>query len=200
MRRVTPPRISRDWAWRIYPLYRGAGTVFCAGDENELQADRQRRVDVVLEQYGPSSRRMPDRTEWRRPAANLHQSDCKLSLFGTRRTISDHRAGYYLAIAQLVKSRQRPGSRQAALEERCPASPAQRIALLHGPETPPEFFDRTMFSNFIDQPAQLANVIRKLEHPASWNSTKSSCEWPPDAPVRAQRAAPPQASLQVTHS
>jgi glycerol-3-phosphate O-acyltransferase len=54
---------------------------------------------------------------------------------------------YYLAIAQLVKA----GSgqiTQAALEERCQLT-AQRMALLYGLNSP-EFFDRAMFSNFID--------------------------------------------------
>jgi len=54
---------------------------------------------------------------------------------------------YYLAIALLVKA----GSgeiTQASLEERCQLT-AQRMAMLYGINSP-EFFDRTMFENFID--------------------------------------------------
>jgi glycerol-3-phosphate O-acyltransferase len=54
---------------------------------------------------------------------------------------------YYLAIAILVKA----GSgqiTQVALEERCQLT-AQRMAMLYGLNSP-EFFDRTMFEQFID--------------------------------------------------
>jgi glycerol-3-phosphate O-acyltransferase len=54
---------------------------------------------------------------------------------------------YYLAIAQLVKA----GSgqiTQSDLERRCQLT-AQRMGLLYGLNSP-EFFDRTMFENFID--------------------------------------------------
>jgi glycerol-3-phosphate O-acyltransferase len=54
---------------------------------------------------------------------------------------------YYLAIEQLVRS----GSgeiTQAALEQRCQLT-AQRMGLLYGLDSP-EFFDKTMFENFID--------------------------------------------------
>jgi len=54
---------------------------------------------------------------------------------------------YYLAIALLVKA----GSgqiTQADLEQRCQLT-AQRMGLLYGLNSP-EFFDRTLFENFID--------------------------------------------------
>ena len=54
---------------------------------------------------------------------------------------------YYLAVALLLKAGSGPIS-QAALEERCQLT-AQRIGLLYGLNSP-EFFDRTMFENFID--------------------------------------------------
>ena len=54
---------------------------------------------------------------------------------------------YYLAIALLVRA----GSgeiTQKALEERCQLM-AQRMTMLYGFNSP-EFFDRTLFQNFID--------------------------------------------------
>jgi glycerol-3-phosphate O-acyltransferase len=54
---------------------------------------------------------------------------------------------YYMVIAQLVAA----GSgeiTQSVLEERCQLN-AQRIAMLYGLNSP-EFFDRTLFENFID--------------------------------------------------
>jgi glycerol-3-phosphate O-acyltransferase len=54
---------------------------------------------------------------------------------------------YYIAVAQLARA----GSgaiTQATLEERCQLT-AQRMALLYGLNAP-EFFDRSLFANFID--------------------------------------------------
>jgi glycerol-3-phosphate O-acyltransferase len=54
---------------------------------------------------------------------------------------------YYLVIAQLIAA----GSgeiTQSVLEERCQLN-AQRIGMLYGLNSP-EFFDRTLFENFID--------------------------------------------------
>ena len=66
---------------------------------------------------------------------------------------------YYLAIALLLKA----GSgeiTQSALEERCQLT-AQRMAMLYGLNSP-EFFDRTMFENFIDL-LRARGVIRLSE-------------------------------------
>jgi glycerol-3-phosphate O-acyltransferase len=55
---------------------------------------------------------------------------------------------YYMVVAQLVKA----GSGtidQKTLEERCQLT-AQRMGLLYGLNSP-EFFDRTLFENFIGQ-------------------------------------------------
>ena len=127
-------------AWRIYPYI--AAELFLRWDEQELPGV----VDAVLaclEQHGLLECDI-DRTEWRRPPpTSLKAIQLSLLAQATIQTIER----YYLAIAQLVKA----GSgqiTQAALEERCQLT-AQRIALLHGLNSP-EFFDRAMFSHFID--------------------------------------------------
>ena len=86
----------------------------------------------------------PERSEWQRPAPTSAKA-VQLSLLAQATIQTIER--YYLAIEQLVKA----GSgqiTQAALEERCQLT-AQRMALLHGLNSP-EFFDRAMFSHFID--------------------------------------------------
>jgi glycerol-3-phosphate O-acyltransferase len=136
-------------AWRIYPYI--AAELFLRWDESELQAIVN-GVLKCLEQYGLVETDA-DRTEWRRPPpTSIKAVQLSLLAQATIQTIER----YYLAIAQLVKA----GSgqiTQAALEERCQLT-AQRIALLHGLNSP-EFFDRTMFSNFIDH-LRTRNVIR----------------------------------------
>ncbi len=136
-------------AWRIYPYI--AAELFLRWDESELQAIVN-GVLTCLEQYGLVETDA-DRTEWRRPPpTSIKAVQLSLLAQATIQTIER----YYLAIAQLVKA----GSgqiTQASLEERCQLT-AQRIALLHGLNSP-EFFDRTMFSNFIDH-LRTRNVIR----------------------------------------
>jgi glycerol-3-phosphate O-acyltransferase len=136
-------------AWRIYPYI--AAELFLRWDESELQAIVN-GVLTCLEQYGLVETDA-DRTEWRRPPpTSIKAVQLSLLAQATIQTIER----YYLAIAQLVRA----GSgqiTQAALEERCQLT-AQRIALLHGLNSP-EFFDRTMFSNFIDH-LRTRNVIR----------------------------------------
>src|SRR4029077_14941123 len=85
-----------------------------------------------------------DRSEWRRPPPASEKA-MQLSLLAQATIQTIER--YYLAIAQLVRA----GSgqmTQVALEERCQLT-AQRMAMLYGLNSP-EFFDRTMFENFID--------------------------------------------------
>jgi glycerol-3-phosphate O-acyltransferase len=136
-------------AWRIYPYI--AAELFLRWDESELQKIVN-GVLACLEQYGLVECDA-DRTEWRRPPpTSVKAMQLSLLAQATIQTIER----YYLAIAQLVKA----GSgqiTQAVLEERCQLT-AQRIALLHGLNSP-EFFDRTMFSNFIDH-LRSRNVIR----------------------------------------
>jgi len=127
-------------AWRIYPYI--AAELFLRWDEQELP-EVVRGVLNCLQQHGLVEYDA-GRDEWQRPPSNSVQA-VQLSLLAqvTIQTIER----YYLAIAQLVKA----GSgqiTQAALEERCQLT-AQRMALLYGLNSP-EFFDRAMFSNFID--------------------------------------------------
>ena len=127
-------------AWRIYPYI--AAELFLRWDENELPAV----VDGVLACLGQHGLVEYDAEtgEWQRPPpTSIKAVQLSLLAQATIQTIER----YYLAIAQLVKA----GSgqiTQAALEERCQLT-AQRMAFLYGLNSP-EFFDRAMFSNFID--------------------------------------------------
>jgi glycerol-3-phosphate O-acyltransferase len=127
-------------AWRIYPYI--AAELFLRWTENELAGVI---VDVLtcLERQGLIEAN-EDRTDWRRPPPASEKA-MQLSLLAQATIQTIER--YYLAIAQLVKA----GSgkiTQIALEERCQLT-AQRMAMLYGLNSP-EFFDRTMFENFID--------------------------------------------------
>jgi glycerol-3-phosphate O-acyltransferase len=127
-------------AWRIYPYI--AAELFLRWNESELP-DVVDGVLTCLEQHGLIESHA-QRSEWvRPPPTSLAAIQLSLLAQATIQTIER----YYLAIAQLVKA----GSgqiTQAALEERCQLT-AQRMALLYGLNSP-EFFDRAMFSNFID--------------------------------------------------
>ena len=136
-------------AWRIYPYI--AAELFLRWDESELP-DVVNGVLAGLEQHGLIEYDA-ERAEWHRPPPNSEQA-VQLSLLAQATIQTIER--YYLAIAQLVKA----GSgeiTQAALEERCQLT-AQRMAMLYGLNSP-EFFDRSMFSNFIDL-LRRRNVIR----------------------------------------
>jgi glycerol-3-phosphate O-acyltransferase len=127
-------------AWRIYPYI--AAELFLRWDEKELP-DVVHGVLACLEQHGLIECN-PERGEWQRPPPTSAKA-VQLSLLAQATIQTIER--YYLAIEQLVKA----GSgqiTQAALEERCQLT-AQRMALLYGLNSP-EFFDRTMFSHFID--------------------------------------------------
>jgi glycerol-3-phosphate O-acyltransferase len=127
-------------AWRIYPYI--AAELFLRWSEKDL-AGVVDGVLACLEQHrlieGNSAR-----TEWRRPPPTSAQA-MQLSLLAQATIQTIER--YYLAIAQLVRA----GSgqiTQSDLEKRCQLT-AQRMAMIYGLNSP-EFFDRTMFENFID--------------------------------------------------
>jgi len=127
-------------AWRIYPYI--ASELFLRWSESELTGV----VDAVLTALARHKLIEPteDGTEWRRQPPNTAQA-VQLSLLA-RATIQTIER-YYLAVALLLKA----GSgeiTQAALEERCQLM-GQRMTMLYGLNSP-EFFDRTMFKNFID--------------------------------------------------
>ena len=135
--------------WRIYPYI--AAELFLRWSETELPAVVQ-EVLLCLERQGLIESNT-ERTEWRRPPpASERAMQLSLLAQATIQTIER----YYLAIAQLLRA----GSgqiTQTALEERCKLT-AQRMVMLYGLNSP-EFFDRTMFENFIDL-LRARNVIR----------------------------------------
>jgi glycerol-3-phosphate O-acyltransferase len=126
-------------AWRIYPYI--AAELFLRWSEAEVPAV----VEGVLACLGARGLIEPDPEieGWRRaPPAGLEAKQLSLLAQATIQTIER----YYVVVAQLVMA----GSgalNQATLEERCQQT-AQRIALLYGLDSP-EFFDRSMFANFI---------------------------------------------------
>ena len=127
-------------AWRIYPYI--AAELFLAWSEDELPAV----VDGVLECMQRHGLVQPDasRSVWRRPPPSSGEA-MQLSVLAQATIQTIER--YYMVIAQLAAA----GSgqiTQSVLEERCQLN-AQRIAMLYGLNSP-EFFDRTLFENFID--------------------------------------------------
>jgi glycerol-3-phosphate O-acyltransferase len=126
-------------AWRIYPYI--AAELFLRWSEAELPEV----VDGVLECLGSHGliERDPVVAGWRRPAPGSLQS-MQLTLLAQATVQTIER--YYMVVAQLART----GSgtiNQATLEERCQQT-AQRMTLLYGLNSP-EFFDRSMFANFI---------------------------------------------------
>lgn len=127
-------------AWRIYPYI--AAELFLPWTEEELPAV----VDGVLDCLEERGLIETDaaRTLWRRPPPSSGEA-MQLSVLAQATIQTIER--YYLVIAQLVAA----GSgqiTQSLLEERCQLN-AQRIAMLYGLNSP-EFFDRSLFENFID--------------------------------------------------
>ena len=134
-----PTRDIQRLAWRIYPYI--AAELFLRWSEAELPAV----VEGVLACLAAHGLIEPDPEVegWRRsPPASATAMQLSLLAQATIQTIER----YYVVVAQLVTA----GSGaldQATLEERCQQT-AQRVALLYGLDSP-EFFDRTMFANFI---------------------------------------------------
>ena len=127
-------------AWRIYPYV--AQELYLRWSEQELPQ--------VVEQHLQALAALgllhfdAGRGVWRRPAPSSVQAMQFSQLAqATLQTIER----YYLAVALLVRA----GSGQVtqkALEDRCHTM-AQRMALLYGFNSP-EFFDRSLFGNFLD--------------------------------------------------
>jgi glycerol-3-phosphate O-acyltransferase len=127
-------------AWRIYPYV--AQELYLGWSEAELpqMVGRQLAALAGLGLLQP----VPERDAWRRPAPS---SAAAMQLSQLAQSTLQTIERYYLAVALLVRA----GSGQVtqkALEERCHAM-AQRMALLHGFYSP-EFFDRSLFENFLD--------------------------------------------------
>ncbi|HJS89197.1 MAG TPA: glycerol-3-phosphate 1-O-acyltransferase PlsB [Steroidobacteraceae bacterium] len=127
-------------AWRIYPYI--AAELFLPWTEEELPAVVDRVLDC-LQDHGLIEIDAA-RTLCRRPPPSSSEA-MQLSVLAQATIQTIER--YYLVIAQLVAA----GSgeiTQSVLEERCQLN-AQRIAMLYGLNSP-EFFDRSLFENFID--------------------------------------------------
>jgi glycerol-3-phosphate O-acyltransferase len=136
--RITAAAIQR-LACRIYPYV--AAELFLRWSEAELPAV----LDGVLSSLAAHGLIEADGAAglWRRPPPS---SPCAMQLSLLAQATIQTIERYYLAVAQLVKAGSGQIS-QAALEERCQLT-AQRIGLLYGLNSP-EFFDRSMFGNFI---------------------------------------------------
>ena len=127
-------------AWRIYPYV--ASELFLRWREDELA----KVVDGVLAALARLGVLQPneDHSVWMRPPPDSPAA-MQLSMLSQATIQTIER--YYLAISLLLKA----GSgvmTQKALEQQCHLA-AQRMNMLYGFNSP-EFFDRSLFENFID--------------------------------------------------
>jgi glycerol-3-phosphate O-acyltransferase len=126
-------------AWRVYPYVRQELTL--RWTEDELPGV----VDAILDTLARNDllERSEDGKVWRRPLTGTVQA-VQLSLLAQATIQTLER--YYLAIALLLRAG--PGELTAEELERHCAAMAQRMSMLYGLNAP-EFFDRTMFRDFI---------------------------------------------------
>jgi glycerol-3-phosphate O-acyltransferase len=138
--------------WRVYPYI--SAELFLRWDEASVGAV----ADSLLDTFARLNllQANADRSEWQRPASTSLEA-IRLSVLAQATIPTIER--YYLAIALLLQA----GSgaiTQEALEERCHLM-AQRMSLLYGLNSP-EFFDKSLFRNFIDL-LRRRNVIQAAE-------------------------------------
>ncbi len=127
-------------AWRIYPYVRDE--LFLRWEESEIHAVVREILDD-LANHGLLET-IENGTQWRRPPVGSIEA-VQLSLLAQSSVPIIER--YYLVIALLLKT----GSgriTQEALENQCRLM-ASRMSLLYELNSP-EFFDKTLFKNFID--------------------------------------------------
>jgi glycerol-3-phosphate O-acyltransferase len=126
--------------WRVYPYI--AAELFLRWEEGSVAAV----VDTLLDTLARLNllEGNADRSEWRRPAStSLAAIQLSVLAQATIQTIER----YYLAIALLLQAGS--GSiTQEALEQTCHLM-AQRMSLLYELNSP-EFFDKSLFRNFIE--------------------------------------------------
>jgi glycerol-3-phosphate O-acyltransferase len=127
-------------AWRIYPYV--ASELFLRWREEELA----RVIDGILAALAAQGvlQATEDHTAWRRPPPDSPAA-MQLSMLAQATIQTIER--YYLAISLLLEA----GSgaiTQKSLEQQCQLA-AQRMNMLYGFNSP-EFFDRSLFENFID--------------------------------------------------
>jgi glycerol-3-phosphate O-acyltransferase len=138
--------------WRVYPYI--SAELFLRWDETSVSAV----ADSLLETFARLNllQANADRSEWQRPASTSLEA-IRLSVLAQATIQTIER--YYLAIALLLQAGS--GSiTQEALEERCHLM-AQRMSVLYGLNSP-EFFDKSLFRNFIDL-LRSRNVIQVSE-------------------------------------
>jgi glycerol-3-phosphate O-acyltransferase len=136
MRTVDLQRLVR----RVYPYI--AQELFMRWDETQIEAVVNSLLDAFV--YLKLLQVNEDRSEWQRPAPTSLDA-IKLSLLAEATIQTLER--YYLVVALLLQA----GSGsigQEALEQRCHLV-AQRMSVLYGMNSP-EFFDKSLFRNFID--------------------------------------------------
>jgi glycerol-3-phosphate O-acyltransferase len=137
---------------RVYPYI--AAELFLRWGEASVSAV----VDTLLETFSRLNLLQPnaDRSEWQRPASTSLEA-MRLSVLAQATIQTAER--YYLAIALLLQAGS--GSiTQEALEQRCHLM-AQRMSMLYALNSP-EFFDKSLFRNFIDL-LRRRNVIQASE-------------------------------------
>jgi glycerol-3-phosphate O-acyltransferase len=138
--------------WRVYPYI--AAELFLHWDEASVSAV----VDSLLETFTRLNllQANADRSEWQRPASTSLEA-IRLSVLAQATIQTVER--YYLAIALLLQAGS--GSiTQEALEQRCHLM-AQRMSILYALNSP-EFFDKSLFRNFIDL-LRRRNVVQASE-------------------------------------
>jgi glycerol-3-phosphate O-acyltransferase len=127
-------------AWRIYPYI--AAELFLRWREDELHAVVN-QVLVDLQTHGLITSAAGGMAWQRPPPDSARAMQLALLAQATIQTIER----YYLAIALLLRAGSGQMTQQA-LEERCHQT-ARRMTLLYGFNSP-DFFDRSLFENFID--------------------------------------------------
>ncbi|HSN71724.1 MAG TPA: hypothetical protein VLT59_09440, partial [Steroidobacteraceae bacterium] len=127
-------------AWRIYPYI--ASELFLRWSEDEIPGV----VDEILDDLANHGliESAEGGAEWRRPATGSAEA-VQLSVLAQLTVQVLER--YYLAIALLLKAGSGRMS-QSALETQCQLM-AQRMAMLYELDSP-DYFDRSLFRNFID--------------------------------------------------
>ena len=126
--------------WRVYPYI--ASELFLQWKETDVPAV----VDALLHAFGELKllEVSEDGGEWRRPApTSLEAMQLSLLAQATIQTLER----YYLVVALLLQAGPDAVGREA-LEERCHLM-AQRMSVLYGLNSP-EFFDKSLFRNFIE--------------------------------------------------
>jgi glycerol-3-phosphate O-acyltransferase len=126
--------------WRVYPYI--AAELFLQWEEARIAEVTAALLEVFVDLSLLETN--ADRSEWRRPAPTSLES-IRLSLLAESTIQTIER--YYLVIALLLQAGSNAIDAES-LEKRCQLM-AQRMSVLYGLDSP-EFFDRSLFRNFIE--------------------------------------------------